>query len=98
MSHAEVPRITNTFRDERGHFGKESLTYTCQFEGFPLPNIIFFFNGAVISPDSGVTINNNTLTIPIPEPNHSGIYQCIVSNDFGDDQQAWLLEIRQPSE
>ena len=73
--------------------------YTCQFEGFPLPNITFFFNGAVISPYNGVTVSiNNTLTIPSPQVSHSGIYQCIVSNEFGDDQATWVLEIRQPSE
>ena len=99
MFHAEVPRITNTIHDERDHLvGKESLTYTCQFEGFPLPNITFFHNGAVISPESGMTIVNNSLTIPSPQVSHSGIYQCIVSNEFGDDQIAWVLEIRQPSE
>ena len=96
--HAEIPQITNTFCDERDHFaGEENLMYTCQFEGFPLPKITFFFNGAVVPPDSGVTIVNNSLTIHFPQVNHSGIYQCIVSNKFGDDQQAWLLEIRQPS-
>ena len=72
--------------------------YTCQFEGFPLPNITFYFNGADISSGSGVAVVGNTLTISFPQVSHSGIYQCIVSNEFGDDQQAWLLEIRQPSE
>ena len=97
--HAEVPSITNTIQDRTEHLvGEGSLTYTCQFEGAPLPDITFYFNGAVLSPDSGVTIVGNTLTIPSPQVSHSGIYQCIVSNEFGDDQQAWLLEIRQPSE
>ena len=94
--HAEVPRITSTIQDEREHLvGEGNLTYVCQFEGFPLPNITFFFNGAIISPDNGVTIVGNTLTIPSPQVYRSGIYQCIVSNEFGDDQQSWLLEIRQ---
>ena len=94
----EVPRIINTIEDDRDIFvGEENLMYTCQFEGSPLPNITYYFNGAVISPISGVTIVSNTLTIPSPQVSHSGIYQCIVSNEFGDDQKAWLLEIRQPS-
>ena len=45
----------------------------------------------------GVNIINSTLIIPTPQVSHSGIYQCIVSNEFGDDQAAWLLEIREPS-
>ena len=93
--HAEVPRITSSIQDEREHLvGKLNLTYACQFEGFPLPNIIFYFNGAAILPGSGVIVIGNTLIIPSPQVSHSGIYQCIVSNEFGDDQQSWLLEIR----
>ena len=101
MHHAEIPRITNTLQDEREHLvGEENLMYTCEFEGFPLPTIAFYFNGARIRADdtSVVDIVNNTLVIPSPQVSHSGIYQCIVSNEFGDDQAAWLLEIRQPSE
>ena len=99
--YAEIPRITNNLQEERKYFvGEENLTYTCEFEGFPLPSIVFYFNGDCISAGgtSGINIINNTLTIPSPQVSHSGVYQCIVSNDFGDDQQAWLLEIRQPSE
>ena len=76
------------------------MTYTCNFDGFPLPSIGFYFNGAYITADvsNGVVIINDTLTIPSPGISHSGIYQCIVSNEFGGDQAAWLLEIREPSE
>ena len=98
---AEVPRITNSFRGEREHLvGEDNLTYTCEFEGFPHPRVTFYFNGVhiVTNGANDVIIINNTLTIPSPQVSHSGIYQCIVSNEFGDDQAAWLLEIRQPSE
>ena len=90
----------NNLQHEREHFTvEENLMYECEFEGFPLPNVTFYFNGRPISTDTGlsVVINNNTLTIPSPQVSHSGIYQCIVSNRFGDDQAAWLLEIREPS-
>ena len=72
----------------------------CEFVGFPLPIVTFHFNGARIEADntSDVIVINNTLIIPSPQVSHSGIYQCIVRNEFGDDQQAWLLEIREPSE
>ena len=96
---AEVPRITNAIQDNINVFvGEESLTYTCPFEGFPLPNITFYFNGAGISSGNDVIVIGNTLTIPSPQVNHSGIYQCIVNNDFGDSQIAWLVEIREPCE
>ena len=98
---AEIPAITSTFPDERQHYtGEQNLTYTCESEGFPTPTVSFYFNGVYITVDNTIDIivNNNTLTIPSPQVSHSGIYQCIVSNEFGDDQAAWLLEIRQPSE
>ena len=74
------------------------LIYTCEFEGFPLPNITFYFNGQPISNGTDISTGNNTFIIRSPQVSHSGIYQCIVSNEFGDDQRSWLLEIRQPSE
>ena len=73
--------------------------YACEFDGFPSPSVTFYFNGQLIlSSDTSMIIANNTLIIPSPQVSHSGIYQCIVSNEFGDDQATWLLEIRQPSE
>ena len=101
MTHTEIPRITNYFQDEREHLvGEDNLKYTCEYEGFPLLSIAFYFNGAHITASNiyGVNIVGNILTIPSPQVSHSGVYQCIVSNEFGDDQAAWLLEIRQPSE
>ena len=96
--YTEVPRITNTIQDKRNYLvGGRNLTYTCQFEGFPQPNISFYHNGAAISLGSGVTIIGNTLIILTPQVFHSGVYQCIINNEVGDDQLAWLLEIREPS-
>ena len=71
--------------------------YTCEFEGSQPSTIEWFFNGQPISPNSGVSAVGNTLTIASPQVSNSGIYQCIVSSRYGDDQHAWLLEIRQPS-
>jgi hypothetical protein len=96
----EVPRINSTFQEEREHLvGEMNLTYMCEFEGYPLPNVAFYFNGVHIPANNtnGICVVSNTLIIPSPQVYHSGIYQCIVSNEIGDDQAAWLLEIRQPS-
>ena len=96
---AEVPRITRNLLNEIEHFTVEqNLTYSCEFEGFPIPVVSVYFNGQPIYTQAGASIANGTLTILSPQVFHSGIYQCIVNNEFGDDQQAWLLEIRQPSE
>ena len=94
----ELPAITRSPPDNRELvIGMENLVYTCEFEGYPTPRIDWFFNGQPISHDSGVIINDNTLMIASPQVPNSGIYQCIVSNNFGDAQAAWLLEIRPSS-
>ena len=99
INHTEVPRITNNIQSVQEHFTvKGALNFTCEFRGFPHPRIAFYLNGQPISNGHDFSIVNNTLTIPLPQVSQSGIYQCIVSNEFGDDQAAWLLEIRQPSE
>ena len=94
----ELPTITRSPPDRREIVeGEENLMYMCEFEGYPTPRIDWYFNGEPISSDRGVSISENTLTIASPQTSNSGIYQCIVSNDVGDAQAAWLLEIRQPS-
>ena len=88
-----------TIKDEMVYLdGEQNLVYTCKFEGFPPPNIAFYFNGAAISAGSDMTVIGDTLTIPSPQVFHSGVYQCIINSEIGDDQLAWFLEIREPSQ
>ena len=94
----ELPSITrNPTSDRELVVGMENLKYTCEFQGSLMPDIEWYFNGQPIAADSGISINGNNLTIASPQVSNSGIYQCVVSNDFGDDQAAWLLEIRPSS-
>ena len=78
--------------------GSGALRFTCESVGSPAPNITWYVNGQPINPISGVSTVGNTLTIASPLVSNSGVYQCIVSNRFGDDQRAWLLEIRKTGE
>ena len=97
-SPTELPRITNSSSDNREIVtGQDNLVYTCEFEGSPTPEISWFFNGRAIDPQSGVSVSDNTLTIASPQVTNSGIYQCIVTNEHGDAQASWLLEIRPSS-
>ena len=94
---SELPSITSSPMDDREIVEEQmNLEYTCEYVG-TMADIDWFFNGQPIHDDSGVSINDNTLTIASPQVSNSGIYQCIVSNDFGDAQAAWLLEIRPSS-
>ena len=97
-THTELPSITrNPSNDRELVVGMVNLKYTCESEGSPPPRIEWYFNGQPITADSGISINGNNLTIASPQVSNSGIYQCVVINDFGDDQAAWLLEIRPSS-
>ena len=96
---SERPLITSSPSDNREIVvGEGRRSFTCDFVGSPTPDIEWYFNGQPISLSSGVSTAGNTLTIASPDVSNSGIYQCIVSNRFGDDQRAWLLEIRPSSE
>ena len=72
------------------------VEYSCVATGSPDITITWFYNGAAIQPGSGVDVSGDTLTIPTPQTNHSGIYQCFATNQFGDDSRAWTLEVREP--
>ena len=99
LSFTERPTITNSPEDNREILVTQyNLAYTCEYEGSPSPTIEWFFNGRPISATSGVGTVGNSLTIASPDVSNSGIYQCIISNQFGQDERAWLIEIREPSE
>ena len=99
LSFTERPTITSSPEDNREILmTQNNLAYTCEYEGSPSPTIEWFFNGRPISATSGVSTVGNTLTIASPDVSNSGIYQCIVSSQFGQGDRAWLIEIREPSE
>ena len=82
--------------------GNASISYTCEGEGFPAPTLTWYFNGEPISPDSGVIVNGNQLSISDPTVNNSGIYQCLLTNNFAMITttvfRLWILEVRDPRE
>ncbi len=60
----------------------------------PVP-VTWFYNGGDLG--GGVKVGDNgTLTIVEPLVRHSGIYQCVVENRFGEARMTWLLEVREP--
>ena len=73
------------------------MEYPCVATGNPDITITWYYNGAAIQSGSGVVVGGDgTLTIPAPQVNHSGIYQCVAANTFGEDGRAWILEVREP--
>ena len=82
--------------------GNASISYTCEGEGFPVPTFSWYYNGESISSDSGVIVNGNQLNISDLTVNNSGIYQCLLTNNFAMITttvfRSWILEVRDPRE
>ena len=77
--------------------GSGPIKYRCDAIGHPDPTITWYYNGAVVQSGSGgvVVSGNGTLTIPAPQVSHSGVYQCVAANTFGEDRRAWILEVEE---
>ena len=73
--------------------GTGSVTYVYEAGGFPAPSVTWYFNG-------GDSVNGNELVIGVPQPDNSGIYQCLVRNTIEgtvhEVWRAWTLEVREP--
>ena len=76
--------------------GGGPVQYPCDASGSPDITITWIYNGAVIQSGSEVVVGGDgALTIPAPQVSHSGIYQCVATNRFGEDRRMWILEVRE---
>ena len=66
----------------------QSLTLTCQTDGFPKPSYSWKFNGKVIG-DS-----QNTLQLASAQVLSTGNYTCMAKNTFGSAQETRLVNVR----
>ncbi len=72
-----------------------TVVYPCAASGIPQPTVTWFYNGGDLG--GGVEVGGDgSLTIAEPLVRHSGIYQCVVENRFGEARRTWLLEVREP--
>ena len=80
--------------------GGGPVEYSCA-ANIDFAMVRWFHNGELIeSSGGGVVISNENLTIADPQVQHSGIYQCSVTDfNLADEQiRSWVLEVRDPSE
>jgi hypothetical protein len=79
------------------HPAGRAISFSCVVSGSPAPSITWYFNGEPLesSPltNSGLTINGGTIDIPVPTNEHSGMYQCFVSNAANLVQAAIALQV-----
>ena len=66
----------------------QSLTLTCQADGFPKPSYSWTFNGGAIG-DS-----QNTLQLASAQVLNAGNYTCVATNTFGSAQETRLVNVR----
>ena len=76
--------------------GNGAVVYPCVASGIPDPGVTWFYNGELMFGPGVVVGDDNSLTIAEPQVGNSGIYQCIASNEFGEERRAWILEVREP--
>ena len=95
------PNITIPVQNqtELALIGTGPVTFVCESEGDPLPDLTWYFNGGLVFPDS-VSVNNNQLVISSPQDHHSGVYECVATNTINgqlmEDRRQFLLEVRAP--
>ena len=66
----------------------QSITLTCQADGFPKPSYSWKFNGVL----NGIT--QNTLTITNADVNDAGNYTCLARNGFGSNETTKVVYVR----
>ena len=97
-----IPTIQSPDLVQRGTIaGGPSVILKCDSTGTPGPSLRWFYNGGPISGSSGVSENGAQVTIPTPQVDNSGIYQCFVSNGvegaLENRQRTWIVEVTTPS-
>ena len=92
------PEVTNQVQDE-----EESLFFTCQATGAPVPTIRWYFNGTPvdiantlkysISETSVNTTISSTLTIMSVKSSDVGTYTCNATNVVSTDTSSGILTV-----
>ncbi|XP_019395899.1 PREDICTED: vascular endothelial growth factor receptor kdr-like isoform X1 [Crocodylus porosus] len=87
-----VPYIIQNLTDlEVNISGK--IVLECKANGTPTPHITWWKNGYLISPASGISMENNTLIIERVKKDDEGLYECRVSNEMGRDSTMAFIKI-----
>lgn len=93
------PHFTSTPPSEAlGEFGA-AVTLPCDASATPPPTITWMKDASALSTDERVSVRaeDNALVIRSLQPSDSGVYQCWVSNDAGEDSQATWLRVKSKS-
>ena len=93
------PEVMNQTQDE-----EQSVSFTCQATGIPVPTIRWYFNGTPVNVINtmkytisemsvNTTGNNVTLTIMSVESSDVGTYTCNATNVLSTDTSSGVLTV-----
>ena len=83
----------------------QSVNFTCEATGKPVPNVSWYFNGIminvsdnsnkymIISKSLNITTTENTLTVYNVTSSDVGTYSCSTTNVLGNDSTSGLLQL-----
>ena len=98
-----TPNITSEVLD-RTITEEETVSFTCQATGEPLPNVSWFFNGVPVNNETNMdkyyitqsSINitiTTTLTIMSVDSSDAGTYTCNATNVVSSDISSGILTV-----
>ena len=83
----------------------QSVNFTCEATGKPIPNVSWYFSGVminvsdnsskymIISRSVNITTTENTLTVYNVTSSDVGTYSCSATNVLGNDSTSGLLQL-----
>nr|XP_022322237.1 hemicentin-1-like isoform X1 [Crassostrea virginica] len=88
----QVPPVVYIKPSEQTFKVGDSVTLTCYADGFPLPSYYWLRNGALVIPNSRISVNHNQLAFSNMEQSDEGAYSCLAENLAGDDTAIATLQ------
>ena len=95
---ADPARVTSVDGPQRVLTGR-TVTLTCNIAAIPDATAMWYKDGNSIPSGTSISTTpdtNTQLTIASATPANSGMYQCVVSNEYGDDVGSISLQVRDP--
>lgn len=72
----------------------KNVRLRCEFEGMPLPRVVWLKNGQLLEPSERIQMNEWELVIGSGDMSDSGFYQCRGENIMGAFQSTTWLETK----
>ena len=95
---SDPARVTSVTGSQRVLTGR-TVILTCNIAAIPNATVVWYKDGSPILSGTSISTTpdtNTQLTLASATPANSGMYQCVVSNQHGDDVGSISLQVRDP--